>query len=91
MQVKIGNIMMYGDLNDFILIGASGLFGILVDMVANVKFNLCLMDLARLIEMTYAAYYFWSDWFEHSDGSEIVGAIIYMIEGWHVGTNLRCY
>ena len=29
MPVKIGNILMYGDVNDFVVMGASGLFGII--------------------------------------------------------------
>ena len=63
----------------------------LVDTSANLEFNLCLMDFARLSEMLYASYYFWDTWWQHGDQSEIVMAIIYTIEGWHVGTNLRCY
>lgn len=89
--VHIGPFTVYGSIADFSILSASGLFGIAVDLAANYQFNLCLMDFARLIEMGYAAYYFWDGWWWSKDESEIVKAIIYAIEGWHVGFNLRCF
>ena len=90
-QIKIGNYFIYGTSLDFFELAASVIVGVLVDFAANYEFNLCLMDFAKLIEMVYAAYYFWSYWWDNQDGSEIVGAIVYAIEGWHLGLNLRCY
>lgn len=89
--MRIGSYTIYGSIADFTILSASMFFGILVDLAANYEFNLCLTDFARLAEMGYAAYYFWDGWWWSRDESEIVKAIIYAIEGWHVGTNLRCF
>ena len=89
--MRIGPYTIYGSIADFTILSASMFFGSIVDLAANYEFNLCLTDFARLAEMGYAAYYFWDGWWWSRDESEIVKAIIYAIEGWHVGTNLRCF
>ena len=82
---------MYGSVRDFLVLGSAGLIGSLVDVTANFEFNLCLTDFSRLLEMGYFAWYYWDSWRASGDESETVKAIIYTIQAWRVGFNLRCY
>jgi hypothetical protein len=74
-----------------VVLGGSVLVGAAVDMAAKAPFSLCLMDVAQLTEMSFAAQYFYSSWYNSGDQSEIVKAVIYLIQGWKVGLNLRCF
>lgn len=89
--LKVGSYTVYGSARDFLILGSAGLFGLLVDTFANLEVNLCLTDFSRLLEMGYFAWYYWDSWFASGDESETVKAIIYTIQAWRVGFNLRCY
>lgn len=77
--VQLGRYTVYGNVFDFAVLGGAGLFGITLELMADVKFNNCLMDTTSLLLIGYKTYYFWDTWWTTLDESEIVKAIIYAI------------
>jgi hypothetical protein len=88
--IKLGLRTVYGNVYDFAILGGASILGIAIQLIADIKFDTCLMDIAQLTNVSYSTYYFWDTWWVTQDESEIVKAIIYAIQSWRVGTNLRC-
>jgi len=60
--VQLGPYQVYGTVYSFVILGGASVVGMGVELMADWKFNTCLMDVSQLIQMSYAVYYFWDTW-----------------------------